>query len=157
MEILGKIEGMNFSPISGYNNFLNKSDAFSFDENNDFEKILSMQSDALTQNQPKIHGKIEVNTDFNRFFVENAPNVAETEKPGHFLSKVSDAFGGGLESLNGKLLASEHAQEALAAGEDISVHDVMIAAEKASLGMNMAIQLRNKLITAYNEINNVKV
>ena len=53
--------------------------------------------------------------------------------------------------------AADKAQEALAMGEDISVHDVMIAAEKASLSLQMALQLRNKLLTAYQEINNVRV
>ncbi len=45
----------------------------------------------------------------------------------------------------------------MAMGEDVSVHDVMIASEKASLSMGMALQLRNKILSAYTEINNVRV
>jgi flagellar hook-basal body complex protein FliE len=43
------------------------------------------------------------------------------------------------------------------AGEDISVHEVMIAAEKAKLSLDLAIQVRNKAIEAYQEIMRMQI
>ena len=37
-------------------------------------------------------------------------------------------------------------------GEDVEVHDVMIAAEEASLAMSLMIEVRNKLVEAYQEL-----
>ena len=43
-------------------------------------------------------------------------------------------------------------QEDIAMGGPTSIHDAMIATEKASLSMQMAIQVRNRLISAYTDI-----
>ena len=47
--------------------------------------------------------------------------------------------------------------ETFAAGGDISVHEVMIATQKSTLAMQMAIQLRNQMINAYTEFKNLRV
>jgi flagellar hook-basal body complex protein FliE len=43
-------------------------------------------------------------------------------------------------------------QEAFASGEDVKIHDVMIAAEKAGISVQLATQIRNKLLESYQEI-----
>ncbi|HZP81735.1 MAG TPA: flagellar hook-basal body complex protein FliE [Chthonomonadaceae bacterium] len=45
----------------------------------------------------------------------------------------------------------------LAAGENVDVHQVMIAAQEASTALSLAIQVRNKLVDAYQEIQRVNV
>ena len=40
-------------------------------------------------------------------------------------------------------------------GGATSIHDAMIAAEKAQLSMQMAVQIRNRILTAYTEINSM--
>lgn len=67
------------------------------------------------------------------------------------------AFSDGLNSVNESQNAAYEAAETFAAGGDISVHEVMIASQKANLTMQLALQMRNRLINAYNEINNVRV
>lgn len=47
--------------------------------------------------------------------------------------------------------------ETFASGGDISIHDVMISAQKSSLAMQMAIQLRNQAVNAYNELKNISM
>lgn len=37
-------------------------------------------------------------------------------------------------------------------GEAVEVHDVMIASEEAGLAMSMMIEIRNKLVDAYQEL-----
>ena len=45
----------------------------------------------------------------------------------------------------------------IAMGGSTSIHDAMIAAEKASLSMQMAIQVRNRLISAYTDITSMAI
>lgn len=129
MEYIGGIENFSYKPISGYNSFLKGNASFDVNTDTEFDAVLNKQQ----------------------------IKAADSGTMGDFMSKVGKAFGGGLNSVNDMKMASDRAQEALAMGEDVSVHDVMIAAEKSSLSMNMALQLRNKILTAYQEINNVKV
>ena len=44
-----------------------------------------------------------------------------------------------------------------AAGEPVDLHDVMIAMQKADLGFRLALQVRNRLIEAYQEIMRMQV
>lgn len=46
---------------------------------------------------------------------------------------------------------------ALAKGDPIDIHEVMIANEQASLGFSMAMQVRNKLVDAYSEVMRMSV
>jgi flagellar hook-basal body complex protein FliE len=41
---------------------------------------------------------------------------------------------------------------AMATGEDVEIHDVMIALEAESLAMNMVTTVRNKAVEAYQEV-----
>jgi flagellar hook-basal body complex protein FliE len=41
---------------------------------------------------------------------------------------------------------------AMATGEDVELHDVMIALETESLAMNLATTVRNKAVEAYQEV-----
>jgi len=49
------------------------------------------------------------------------------------------------------------AAERLATGEITDIHQVMIAGEKASLALQMTIQIRNKILDAYHEIMRMQV
>jgi flagellar hook-basal body complex protein FliE len=46
---------------------------------------------------------------------------------------------------------------ALAKGDPIDVHEVMLNTEQASLGFSMAVQVRNKLVDAYTEVMRMSV
>lgn len=72
-------------------------------------------------------------------------------------NNFSQAFSNGLNNVNDSQNAAYQAAETFASGGDISVHEVMLASQKANLTMQMALQLRNRLVNAYNEINNVRV
>jgi len=43
------------------------------------------------------------------------------------------------------------------AGEPIDLHTVMIAAEKANLALQLTVQIRNKLLEAYQEISRMQI
>lgn len=158
MNFIGGIEGMNFKPIAGYNGFLKNNAAFDVDTSTAFDNVLSQQTEALNQNSMKIQGGVEMNSGFDSMVVQGASDASGAGKSaGDLINSFSQSFNGGLNSVNNANVKAERAQEAFAMGEDISVHDVMIAAEKSSLSMQMALQLRNKILSAYTEINNVRV
>jgi flagellar hook-basal body complex protein FliE len=45
----------------------------------------------------------------------------------------------------------------LVTGKLENVHDIMIAMEKSKIGLNMAIEVRNKLIEGYKEVMRMQV
>lgn len=51
---------------------------------------------------------------------------------------------------------SNRLTELLAVGEVDNLHDVMIASEKANLTLSFAIEVRNKVLAAYSEINRIQ-
>jgi flagellar hook-basal body complex protein FliE len=61
---------------------------------------------------------------------------------------------GALDQLGQKADASSLA---LAKGEPIDVHEVMLNTEQASLGFSVALQVRNKLVDAYQEVMRMSV
>lgn len=70
-------------------------------------------------------------------------------------------FGQILQNAIGEVNSSQlHAGDMakrFAAGEPIDVHQVMIAAQEASVSLNLAIQVRNKLVDGYQELMRVSV
>ena len=46
MDYIGGVEGMNFTPITNYNNFLKNNMSFDVNSNMDFESILSVEEQA---------------------------------------------------------------------------------------------------------------
>jgi len=45
----------------------------------------------------------------------------------------------------------------LVSGKEKNVHDVMVAMEKASLSLELLVQVRNKVIAAYDEIKRMQI
>lgn len=89
--------------------------------------------------------------------------LAEIEKPALVLPPVAPTqdfattLGAGLGAVNNDLAAADAATRALAAGEDIPVHQVMIALEEARVDMQMVVQVRNRLLSAYHDIATMQV
>ncbi len=66
--------------------------------------------------------------------------------------KFSDVVSNMIESVNGLQKESAEAQKAFLAGEPIELHEVMIKAEEAGISMDLLLEIRNKLLAAYNEV-----
>lgn len=61
-----------------------------------------------------------------------------------------------LEKLNQSQLESDSLIAQFAAGETEDLHQVMIAAEEARLQMELTVQVRNKIVEAYKELNSMQ-
>ncbi len=59
--------------------------------------------------------------------------------------------------VNQAQLDADKLSMALAAGEPVELHQVMIATEQANLLLNLTVQLRNKALEAYQEIMRLQV
>lgn len=62
-----------------------------------------------------------------------------------------------LNEVNDKQLQSDQTTEAFIKGEDVDVHQVMLSSAEAKMSLQMAVQVRNKLVDAYQELNKVQV
>lgn len=64
----------------------------------------------------------------------------------------SSWMSGELAQVNHRLVASEHGLQRLAAGESVSLHEVMMRAEEARLSLALMAQVRNRLVESYQDI-----
>jgi flagellar hook-basal body complex protein FliE len=63
-----------------------------------------------------------------------------------------------LDSVNQAQLQAADLQKSFAVGDDkVSLSDTMIAMQKANISLQTAIQVRTKVVTAYNDIMNMQV
>ena len=57
-----------------------------------------------------------------------------------------------INSVNQLQTETGQAQEALMNGDPVELHQVMIKAEEAGLATDLLLEIRNRLISAYNEL-----
>lgn len=62
-----------------------------------------------------------------------------------------------LEQVNQMQTDADKAVETLMTGGDVNPAEVLTAVQKADLGFRMMMQIRNKLVAAYQEIKDVRI
>jgi flagellar hook-basal body complex protein FliE len=72
-------------------------------------------------------------------------------------ASFTQLLGQALDQLNGAITQADQLSLALAAGQPVDVHDVMVALETASIGLELAMQVRNRALDAYREIMGMSV
>ncbi len=77
-------------------------------------------------------------------------------KPGQIPSGTSEDFGDflmkAIKDIDSLQEQSGEAQDKLVRGEAAELHQVMIAAEKAGISFDLLLEIRKKLLEAYQEI-----
>ena len=137
MDFSTSIQGFNtefnLNAIRDYNKYLQKQDSFEFDNDvSDFSKALEVASKSIP-----------------------LKDKTDPTGMGSFMNNIGAGFGNALNAVNNNKLVAERMQEDIAMGGPTSIHDAMIAAEKAQLSMQMAVQIRNRILTASTEINSM--
>ncbi|CAM3752096.1 flagellar hook-basal body complex protein FliE [Alkalicoccus chagannorensis] len=80
-------------------------------------------------------------------------NNSPAEAHDSFKTWLNDAIG----SVNESRAESSQATEAMARGEDVDLHNVMLTAQKASIQLETTVQVRDRVIEAYQEVMRMQV
>ncbi|MEW5766963.1 MAG: flagellar hook-basal body complex protein FliE [bacterium] len=93
------------------------------------------------------------------FSLRPEPLMKEGEEPKrkeqaapNMVNLFSEIMKKGLTATNNRTLEAWDLDRKLASGEVTNIHDVMIAAEKAGIALNFTMEIRNRIIRAYDEI-----
>jgi flagellar hook-basal body complex protein FliE len=73
------------------------------------------------------------------------------------IDKLGQTFATALDGLNATQLNSDQLIARLAAGEDVDIHTVMIAAEQTEVAFRVAVAMRDQLVQAYQEMLRIQV
>ena len=86
------------------------------------------------------------------------PPVVQTETVAAPKVEFSDALKTALDSVNATQMKSSEMGKRFAMGdESVNLSDTMIAMQKANIGFQATVQVRNKMVSAYHEIMNMQV
>jgi flagellar hook-basal body complex protein FliE len=70
-----------------------------------------------------------------------------------FAARVTDA----LDQVNQQLLTSQVDLQRLAAGEVTNLHEVMMRLEESRIALQLALQVRNRVLEAYQDVMRMQV
>lgn len=77
---------------------------------------------------------------------------ASVSKPSNVINDFQKMLKEELSRVDGLQKKSQELQKKLVTGEIKDIHQVIIAAEEASVALRLTMQIRNKIIEAYQEI-----
>jgi len=83
--------------------------------------------------------------------------MVQKEKAGYATIPFAEYLKDAIDSANSLILESEKLSEEFAAGKTDNIHQVLIAAEKADIAFQFTMQIRNKILDAYNEIMRMQI
>ena len=88
-------------------------------------------------------------------FLQN--QFLEKMQPEPQTTGFGDVFKNALKEVSAAQNVSDKKTDQLLTGEVKDVHEVMIASQKASLSLQMTMQVRNKVVEAYQEVMRMQV
>ncbi|NJL23742.1 MAG: flagellar hook-basal body complex protein FliE [Calothrix sp. SM1_5_4] len=83
------------------------------------------------------------------------PNPGVDGKDG--AKSFADTLKDAVQSVNQAQKEADVKAQELATGKSQNIHDVMLASEKADISLKLMVQVRNKIIEAYQEIMKMQV
>ncbi len=87
------------------------------------------------------------------------PSVPSLASPGAGPPETSfrDVLLSSIQEVNAMQQQADQAVEKLVAGEDITPAEVLTAVQKADIAFRLLMQIRNKLVQAYQEVQNIRI
>lgn len=83
-------------------------------------------------------------------------NFSQTNQVSENGEGFSSIFNNALNSFTTSQQMADGATTSLVVGDDVALHDIMIQTTEAQLSLELAIQVRNKCLEAYNDIKNMQ-
>jgi len=87
----------------------------------------------------------------------NSMAPSRPEQPGSANTGFSEMLKAAIDDTGKQLTAADQAMAKLGTGEAKNIHEVMITMEKADISMRLLVQMRNKVVEAYNEVMRMQV
>jgi flagellar hook-basal body complex protein FliE len=84
-------------------------------------------------------------------------DASKTQTPEASSSPFSDYVKRSLTEVNGQMLNADQAIDDLATGKNQDIHNTMISMKKAEISFELVLQIRNKLMTAFDEIRRMSI
>lgn len=88
---------------------------------------------------------------FNKNILSENKRINDVEES--FSSKLKEKLG----EVNEIQIIAEQKQEAFIKGEDVDIHELMLTSQEAKLSLQLAVEMRNKLVEAYQEISRMQL
>lgn len=80
-------------------------------------------------------------------------NVSGSDSPSSF----QDLLSAGIEQVNGMQKGADAQVHDLLTGGDVSQVEVLTSVQKADMAFRLLVQIRNKLMSAYEELNAIRI
>jgi flagellar hook-basal body complex protein FliE len=103
-------------------------------------------NDLFSRHQERVRQMMDQLADRNRSTSQN-----EAKSP------FADLLTSGIGRVNAMQHESQEMIEQLLSGEDVNQAEVFTSVQKADMSFRMLVQIRNKLMQAYEEINSIRV
>ena len=87
----------------------------------------------------------------------NIDELRQGAKPAQASGAQGISFDKMLDSLNQTQTESDMLIQKLAAGEEVDLHQVMIASEQSDISFRVALAIRDKLVEAYRDVIHMNV
>lgn len=143
-----------------YNNQINNLKSFDNfvtpDINSNALKGNISKDQPATEDQELIDD-LSVLTKNNSVDMANPGSSASELTPDNAAKSFSKVIGNFVNNVNNDQNTAENDMATFAAGGNMDLHSVMIASEKAGLSMQLALQMRNKILQAYQEISRMPI
>lgn len=85
------------------------------------------------------------------------PEMPAECKPGQGVEDFGKMLAEALNDVNSASVEAGRLVNDFAAGKNVDIHQVMLASERASVAMQLTLQVRNKLLEAYQEISRMQI
>ncbi|ACQ52237.1 flagellar hook-basal body complex protein FliE [Clostridium botulinum] len=95
---------------------------------------------------------IKVFDNFEKNFINKNEKTENTESV-----SFSEILKDKLDGVNAKQVKADNSTEAFIKGDEVDIHNVMLNAEEAKMSMELAVQVRNKLVEAYQELSRMQL
>lgn len=87
---------------------------------------------------------------FSNQTVDSEPAIKKT--PHNVQQQFSKMLNNAIQKVNDTEIASNQETEKLINGQTTDLHNVMLTAEKAAVTLQVSLEVRNKIIEAYQEV-----
>lgn len=82
---------------------------------------------------------------------------SDTKQNDTTIDSFGDMLKNKIDEVNNQQVNAENVTEGFVKGDTTDVHNVMLATQEATMSLQLAIQMRNKIVDAYQELNKMQV